>query len=84
MEAKTIQYKHTKTKYYLTNVELENVLYKLNEMDVTPSKYANSIGVDKGSFWRVLKGERPLTKKMYVRAFKELDCIKNLPKEFND
>lgn len=82
MIAKTVQIK--RTRYFLSEDELEKVLCKINEMNLSPSRYAETKGVGRSTFTYVLSGKLPMTKKMYVKAFKDLNCLKNLPKGYDD
>lgn len=76
----------TKTikKYYLTEKEIEKIYYTLNTMDMSPSEYAITKGVSKTTFLDILYMKKPLTKNVYVKAFKDLNCIDKVPKEYGE
>ena len=71
-------------KYYLTEKEVEKIYYKLNTMNMSPSEYALSKGVSKTTFLDILYIEKPLTKNIYEKAFKDLNCIDKIPKEYGE
>ena len=81
MIAKTTTIKHVS--YFLTTKESEKIYSKLNSMNLSPSRYAHLKGVHKSNFCRVLSGILPMTEKMYLKAFKDFNCITDLPEKFN-
>lgn len=73
-----------RTSYYLTTKESEKIYDKLNHIGLAPSRYALMKNVHKSNFCRVLSGSLPMTEKMYLKAFKDLDCITELPEKFKN
>jgi plasmid maintenance system antidote protein VapI len=51
-------------------------------MNMSVTAYARSLGTEPSTIQQVLNGEIPLTPKTYARAFKQLNCIDNLPEEY--
>ena len=67
--------------YYLTSKEIEKIYSSLNKMNLSPAKFAETKGVNKSSFSRIMTGEYPMTKYMYEKAFKHFECL-DLPSNF--
>ena len=76
--------KSVRTRYYLTPKEVEKVYCKLYSMDMTPSKYADTIGISRGTFLAILYNDSALSKKIYIKAFKDLNCLDKVPEGFDD
>jgi plasmid maintenance system antidote protein VapI len=74
--------KKIKIQYYLSEKEREKAYYALNKLNLSVTAYAKSLGANPATIQQVLNGELPLTRKTYARAFKQLDCIDNLPEEY--
>lgn len=78
----------TKTKvikrvsYYITVKEAEKIYSILNKMNLNPSRYAQMKNVSASTFSRILTGDCPLTKNMYLKAFKFFKCLNDVPSEF--
>lgn len=71
-------------KFYLSTKEIEKIYYKLNTMNMSPSEYALSKGVSKTTFLDVLYAVKPLSKRIYQKAFKDLGCLDKVPEGYDD
>lgn len=73
-----------RTKYFLSEEEREKAYYALAKMHMSVTAYAKSLHAEPSTIQQVLNGELPLTPKTYARAFKQLNCITDLPDNFKD
>jgi hypothetical protein len=67
--------------YFLDDNEKEKAYYELAKRNLSVTAYAKSIGMCPATIQQVLNGTMPLTPKTYVKAFKQLNCITELPEE---
>lgn len=74
--------KHYTYRYFISDKEREKIYYKLYNMGVTPTKYAKQNDIEPSYFCKILNGKSPLTPLMYTKAFKDFDCLSNVPEEF--
>ena len=56
----------------------------MGKRKLSVTAYAKSIGAEPSTIQQVLNGTSPLTPKTYARAFKQLNCITDLPENYKN
>ena len=73
-----------KTQFFLSEDEREKAYYELAKRKLSVTAYAKLTKNKPSTIQKILNGQIPLTPLTYSRAFKELNCIDELPEKFEN